>query len=143
MIALDGTQLDDEEDTNPPVSAPPPLADCSGSDGAPFEIAEWGVEGDALDQNIFVEIVHPGGCGEHDYTICWPGREVSFDGPFAPVARLEILHVTSGDECTDTVSKRLSMNLDPLREAALDQHPELEMLTILLDGDHLAWVHFP
>ena len=56
VIALDGTQLDDEEDTNPPVSAPPPLADCSGSDGAPFEIAEWGVEGDALDQNIFVEI---------------------------------------------------------------------------------------
>lgn len=87
----------------------PLLPDCHASDGAPSRLQSASIAGDTLTAVLEVS----GGCGEHDYQLCW-------DGSFAESAPvqvdLEILHV-SDDLCDAILVETVDLDLTPLKIA--------------------------
>ncbi|MFN7143728.1 MAG: hypothetical protein ACK4YP_08145, partial [Myxococcota bacterium] len=85
------------------------LPACRASDGAPSRLQSATIAGDTLTAVLEVG----GGCGTHDYTLCWDGSFLES----APVqVDLEILHV-SDDMCDALITETVDLDLTPLKTA--------------------------
>lgn len=75
----------------------------------PINVDGVSLEGDMLT----LEVIHGGGCAQHDYQLAWNG---AFMESLPVQARLVLVHDAHGDPCKALVRKALQFDLSPLKE---------------------------
>jgi hypothetical protein len=58
-----------------------------------------------------LDVAHSGGCGEHDYQMCWGG---ALEPGIIPEVHLKFSHFNHGDMCEAYLSKTLRYDLTTL-----------------------------
>lgn len=102
---------------------PEPLSDCSARD--PIDVEALSIDGRMLS----VSHGHGGGCGTHQYSICWDGSVTESE---PPQARLILWHDDGGDTCEAYLSGIYTVDIQPILD--LTAGPPLE---VLVDGESL------
>jgi hypothetical protein len=77
----------------------------------PLTYVSHSLEGHALTINV----TYPGGCGQHHFAAWWNGRTLT---TVPGIAQIELHHYSCGENCGDTVTDAVTINLSALDNAA-------------------------
>lgn len=119
-----------------PLTQPEDFSDCRTSDGDPITIEAGATITNGV---LSVPVAHGGGCGDHEYAICWPDQTFMESAPVQ--VALEIWHDSGGDTCEAWLSSTLNFDLGPLEAVHSDTYAGDDTLVINIGRDALEYTY--
>ena len=94
----------------------------------PFDIDGVSIEGDSL----IVRVSYTGGCGSHEWQICWDGTT---DDISPPQVYLDIGHNSNGDTCEAIRTETLTFDISSLQGS----NPGVDSLTVYVGSEAISY----
>ncbi len=118
----------------PGISYPEVDLGCDGRASDPVAITASEVDGDT----ITLTVEYSGGCGEHDFALCWDGSWIK---TLPMKVGLTLSHDANGDMCRAMISEDITFDLAPVADETLYAYPSTEGVYVLV-GDDQHWYGF-